>query len=136
MNQQPNSSSNKPKPATRSGRRSGSEKRRRSVMNKFRSTPEERADMRANAAAVGLKLGSFMRSLACVAPTTRAMPAVSPGRAAINEFLGRVGKYEGNLYQVVRRMNFGNLPEVQTLAELADEARAFLEAARIVLKGA
>jgi len=136
MNQQPNNSSNQPQPAKRSGRRNGSEKRRRSVMNKFRSTPEERAEMRTNAAAVGLKFGSFMRSLACAKPTTRAMPAVSPDRAAINEFLGRVGKYEGNLYQVVRRMNFGDPPEVRTLRELADEARAFLEAARIVLKGA
>jgi hypothetical protein len=115
--------------------RSGSAKRRRSVMNKFRSTIEERAEMQANAAAVGLKFGSFMRGLGCVRPTTRAIPHVSPDRAAINEFLGRVGRYEGNLYQVVRRMNFGDLPEVKTLAELAREARDFLDAARVVLKG-
>ena len=117
-------------------KRSGSAKRRLDVLNTFRSSREERAEMRASAAAAGLKFGSFMRSLGCVKPTTRAMPAVSPDRAAINEFLGRVGRYEGNLYQVVRRMNFGNLPEVHTLAELADEASAFLDAARAVLKGA
>jgi hypothetical protein len=117
-------------------KRSGSAKRRLDVLNTFRSSREERAEMRANAAVAGLKFGSFMRSLACRMPTTRAMPAVSPDRAAINEFLGRVGRYEGNLYQVVRRMNFGNLPEVQTLAELGDEARAFLDMARAVLRGA
>ncbi len=117
-------------------RTSGSEKRQRGVVNKFRSTAQERAEMRANAAAVGLKFGSFIRSLGCAKPTTRAVPHVSPDRAAINEFLGRVGRYEGNLYQVVRRMNFGNLPEVKTLAELADEARAFLDMARVLLKGA
>jgi hypothetical protein len=117
-------------------KRSGSNKRRRSVMNKFRSTKEERAEMRANAKAAGLKFGSFMRSIGCRKPTTRAIPDVSPDRTAINEFLGRVGHYESNLYQVVRRMNFGNLPEVKTLAELADEARAFLDMARTVLRGA
>jgi hypothetical protein len=117
-------------------KRSGSAKRRRDVLNTFRSTPEERAEMRASAVAAGLKFGSFIRSLACRKPTTRAVPHVSPDRAAINEFLGRVGRYEGNLYQVVRRMNFGDLPEVKTLAELADEARAFLDTARAVLRGA
>ena len=123
------------KPAPKK-KRSGSEKRRRTRPNTFRSTVEERAEMDANAAAVGLKFGSFMRSLGCRQPTTRAMPAVSPDRAAVDEFLGRVGRYEGNLYQVVRRMNFGDFPEIRTLAELADDARAFLDTARAVLKGA
>ncbi|MGH9444151.1 MAG: plasmid mobilization protein, partial [Terriglobia bacterium] len=117
-------------------KRSGSEKRQRTRPNTFRSTYAERDEMNANAAAVGLKFGGFMRSLGCTKPTTRAMPHVTPDRAAVNEFLGRVGKYEGNLYQVVRRMNFGDLPELRTLRELADDAHAFLEAARIVLKGA
>jgi len=116
-------------------KRSGSAKRRRSVMNKFRSTEEERAEMRANAAAAGLKFGSYMRELACRKPTTRAVPDVSPDRAAVSEFLGRVGRYEGNLYQVVRRMNFGDLPEVHELAALADEARAFIDAARALWHG-
>ncbi len=117
-------------------KRSGSEKRRRTVMNTFRSSPEDRAEMRAAAAAAGLRFGSFMVLLGCAKPTTRATPTVSLDRTAINKFLGRVGKYEGNLYQVVRRMNFGNFPEVRELAELADDARAFLDAARAVLKGA
>ena len=121
--------------------RSGSEKRQRERIIKFRVKPDEVAEIKASAAAAGLTVGSLLRSLALAAPRTRAVrhDAVrhaTPDRAAINEFLGRVGKYEGNLYQVVRRMNFGNLPEVQTLADLADEARAFLEAARIILKGA
>jgi hypothetical protein len=117
-------------------KRSGSTKRRRDVLNTFRSTPEERAEMRASAAAAGLKFGSFIRSIACTKPTTRPMPAVSPDRTAVDAFFGRVGRYEGNLYQVVRRMNFGDLPDVRTLAELADEVRAFLDEARAVLKGA
>jgi hypothetical protein len=123
-------------PTAKKRRSSGSEKRRRSVMNKFRSTEEERAEMRANAAAVGLKFGSFMRSIGCRKPSTRAVPDVSPDRAAVNQFLGRVGRYEGNLYQVVRRLNFGDVPEASTLAELAREVREFLEAARVLLKGA
>jgi hypothetical protein len=122
-------------PPTPKKKRSGSSKRRRDVMNTFRSSPEERAEMRANAAAAGLKFGSFILRRGCANPTTRATPHVSPDRSAVNEFLGRVGRYEGNLYQVVRRMNFGDLPEVHTLAELADEARAFIDAARALWHG-
>jgi hypothetical protein len=122
-------------PPTPKKKRSGSEKRRRGVMNTFRSSREERAEMKAKAAAAGLKFGSFMLRLGCSAPTTRATPAVSPDRTAINEFFGRVGRYEGNLYQVVRRMNFGDLPEVHTLADLADEARAFIDEARAAWHG-
>jgi hypothetical protein len=116
-------------------KRSGSARRSRDVVNTFRSTPEERAEMRENAAAAGLKFGSYMRSLACRKPTTRAVPDVSPDRAAVNEFLGRVGRYEGNLYQIVRRMNFGDLPDVHTLADLAAEARSFIDEARALWHG-
>jgi hypothetical protein len=116
-------------------KRSGTNKRRLDVLNTFRSSREERAEMRQNAALAGLKFGSYMRELACRKPTTRAVPDISPDRASVNEFLGRVGRYEGNLYQVVRRMNFGDLPEVRTLAALADEARAFLAEARRLWNG-
>ena len=70
-------------------KRSGSEKRRRTVMNTFRSSPEDRAEMRAAAAAAGLRFGSFMVRLGCAKPTTRATPTVSPDRTAINQFMMR-----------------------------------------------
>src|SRR5271157_5970875 len=62
-------SSDKPKKK----KRSDSENRERYVLNTFRSSKEERDEMRANAAAVGLSFGSFIRSLALTHPRTRAV---------------------------------------------------------------
>lgn len=122
-------------------KRSGSGKRQRDCIIKFRVKAQERAEIKDSAVAAGLTVGSFLRSLALAAPRTRAVPHdpvrhASPDTACIKTFLGRVGHYEGNLYQVVRRMNIGYLPEAHTLAELADDAREFLEAARAAWDGA
>jgi hypothetical protein len=115
------------RPAARSKKkRSGSEKRRRGVVNKFRSTPEERAEMNANAAAVGLSFGSYMRSLACAHPTTRPVHRLTPDMKLVKKLLAEVSRLGGNIYQLVRAMNFGGIPESDEMDAAGKEARALL----------
>jgi hypothetical protein len=123
MSRQPSSGSDRPK----SVRRSGSEMRHRAVVNKFRSTAAERTEMRANAAAAGLSFGSFMRSLGCAHPTTRPVrhrPA--PEARLLMQLLGQLGRVAGNIYQLVRAMNFGGIPRSHELDAAGKEVCAFI----------
>lgn len=112
----------KPKPK----KRSGSEKRRRSVQNIFRSTPDERAEMQANAAAVGLTFGSFIRSLACAHPQTRPVRRMTPDMKQVKKLLAEVSRVGSNIYQLVRAANFGDIPPSQEMEAAGKEARALL----------
>jgi hypothetical protein len=116
-------------------RKSGSTTRQRGVLNTFRSTAEERAEMKANAAAAGLTFGSFIRGFALASPRTRAVRVPVPDSAHVEVFLSQVGRYTGNLRQLVRHLNYGGTAEARELAEIADEARDFLAKARRLWRG-
>jgi uncharacterized protein (DUF1778 family) len=126
------SSDDKPKKKNRTG----SEQRKRQPRITFRVSTEEVEAIKSAALAAGLSVGSFLRSLALAMPRTRAVRAVSPDVANVRQFLGQVGRYTGNLKQLVRSVNFGSTPDARELAAIALEAQAFLDAARAALKGA
>lgn len=120
-------------PLKKKNRRSGSETRQRGVMNKFRSTPQERAEMRANAKAVRLTFGSFMRSLGCASPTTRAMHPRLPELVPFREVYGKLAIACSNAAQLLRLANRGEYPDIEEVREthtklnvLADELTALL----------
>jgi hypothetical protein len=46
------------------------------------------------------------------------------------QFLGQMGRIGGNLYQLVRGMNLGDIPRVDELYDAAKEARTFVAVAR------
>jgi hypothetical protein len=116
---------------TKARKRSGSEKRKRQPRVILRVSPQERAEMRANAAAVGLSLSSFIRSLACTRPTTRPVRHRPPPEARLlMSVLGQCGRIGGNIYQLVRGMNLGDIPRSPELDAAGKETRAFLAAAR------
>jgi hypothetical protein len=100
-------------------RRTGSEKRKRYAQNTFRSTVEERAEMKANAAAVGLTFGSFMRILACARPTTRAMPHPLPELKPYTQGMGKFNICASNFHQLLRRVNLGEMVDVPELRDAA-----------------
>jgi hypothetical protein len=108
-------------------RRSGSENRQRQPRIILRVSPEERAEMRTNAAAVGLSLSSFIRSLGCTRPTTRPVQHRPPPDARLLlQLLGQLGRVAGNIYQLVRAMNFGDIPHSHELDAAGKEVRAFI----------
>ena len=129
MSQQPSSSSER----TKARKRSGSEKRKRQPRVILRVSPEERAEMRANAAAVGLSLSSFIRSATTTRQRTRAVRRTSPDMRLVAQLLGQCGRIGGNIYQLVRGMNLGDIPHSHELDAAGKEARAFLTAAREAL---
>jgi hypothetical protein len=113
-------------PPPKKRKRSGSEKRKRGVMNRFRSTPEERAEMHANAKAAGLSFGSYMRSLACANPTTRPVHRLTADMKTVKKLLAEISHLGGNIYQLVRDRNFGGISASADMDAAGKEARALL----------
>jgi hypothetical protein len=116
-------------------KRSGSESRQRNCIVKFRAKRDEREEMQANAAAAGLTLGSFLRSLALDSPRTRPVRKLAPAVAELAHFKGQIGRIGGNIHQLLRQANRGEIPDVDELHEAAEEAREILAAVHEVLKG-
>src|SRR5580704_12236968 len=77
----------------RARRRSGSEKREKNCIVKFRARKDERDEMRANAAAAGLSLGSFLRGLEIARPRTRPVRRPRPDTKIFAQAMGRLGIY-------------------------------------------
>jgi len=108
-------------------KRSGSDTRQRDCIIKFRGKPDERAAIKASAAAAGLSVGSFLRSLALDAPRTRAVHArPTPDMERIQRYDARLGRLEGNIYQLVRGMNVGKVVRIEEMYAAAKEAEALL----------
>jgi len=106
---------------------SGSETRERDCIIKFRGKADERAAIKASAAAAGLSVGSFLRSLALDSPRTRAVRTrPTPDMERIQRYDARLGRLEGNIYQLVRAMNVGKVVRVDEMYAAAKEAEALL----------
>jgi len=118
-----------PKPKAR--KRSGSEKREKNCIIKFRARKDERDEMRANAAAAGLSLGSFLRGLAMPRPRTRQVRRPRPDTKLFAQAMGRLGIYASNAHQLLKLANRGDIVYVE---ELADATRKLDEAADELLK--
>ena len=129
-------SDNKPtrrKPSRSRNSRSGSEKRKRQPRIIFRVSEEERAEIKASAATAGLSVGSFLRSAVITRPRTRPVRHVSPDMQRVGQLLAQTGRIGGNIYQLVRGMNLGDIPRFDDLTAAGKEARAFIAAAREAL---
>jgi hypothetical protein len=112
-------------------KRSGSENRQRDCIIKIRAKPEERAEMEANAAAAGLCLSSYVRSATTLRQRTRAVRRrPSPDMLRVAQLLAQTGRIGGNIYQLVRGMNLGDIPRVEEMYTAAKEARDFIAEAR------
>jgi hypothetical protein len=118
-------------PKPRKKTRSGTEKRKRQPRIIFRVSPEERSEIKANAEAAGLSVGSYLRSVATLRQRTRAVRRQPPpDMERVQQILAQTGRIGGNMYQLVRGMNLGEIVRVDELYNAAKEARAFLAAAR------
>jgi hypothetical protein len=111
--------------------RSGSETRERNYIIKVRAKKEERDEMRANAAAAGLSLSSFIRSVTTLRQRTRAVRRPLPELKPFVQAMGRLGIYASNIYQLLRLANRGELVYTD---ELADASKSLREAADELLK--
>lgn len=116
-------------------KRTGSEKRKRYRQNVFRSTVEERAEMEANAAAVGLTFGAFMRSQGCLRPTTRVIRRRLPELLPFTQAMGRLGIYCSNAYQLLKLARCGGFPDIEEVRETHKKLNMAADELLAVIRG-
>ena len=105
MRNPPSSPSEKPL----APRRSGSARRRKYASLTIRLSPEERAQIAADAARAGLSLGGYVRVRLCAAPSPiRAVRRPPVNAEILARVLAQLGRVGGNLHQLVRHLNFGD----------------------------
>jgi hypothetical protein len=111
---------------TPKGRPSGSKKRQRSPVSVM-LTPEERAQISADAQAVGLSLGGYLRFLGMRMQTPRTQAAAPlPERQDLARLLAALGKVGGNLNQLAKLANQGQLVPPSALSACLEEVRETL----------
>lgn len=116
--------------------RSGSEKRQRHPRVYSRVTAAERDRIERDAAAHGMSVGGYLRWLALDRPQTRAVRRPLADVRLLAEIKGQVGRLGGNIHQLLRLANRGELPWSEDLAVAAKEVGDFLAAARDLLRRA
>ena len=114
-----------------SKKKSGSEKRKRAPIIGFRATDEERAQIEAAAQRAGLTVGSYVRSRALAAPTTRAVRRPPVETAQLAQLLGLLGALGGAVQAIAQKQaGAEGIPPAEVQATLA----AFREAAAAILQ--
>jgi hypothetical protein len=113
---------------------SGSETRRMQPRIIFRADAELRDKIRMDAAAQGLTVGSYMRWLAGDPRRTRSLRRALPDEKLLMQIKGEVGRVGGNIHQLLRLANRGEIVFTEELADAAKAAREFLEYALELLK--
>lgn len=116
--------------------RSGSENRQRHPRVYARVSETERAKIESYAAAHGMSVGAYLRWLAIDHPETRAVRHPLADVQLLAQIKGQVGRLGGNLHQLLRLANRGDMPWVEEVAVAAKEVSDFLAAAREALKRA
>jgi hypothetical protein len=120
----------------RKAKRSGSETRKRHPRVYSRVSDAERAQIEMDAAGLGLSISAYLRWLAIERPQTRAVRRPLADVVLLAQLKGQCGRIGGNIHQLLRMANRGEIPWVDELAEAAKEVRDFLTAANAALKGA
>ncbi len=116
-------------------RSSGSENRKRYPRVYSRVTVAERDQIIMDAEAHGFTVGSYLRWLALDHPQTRPVRRPLPEEKLLAQIKGGAGKVDGNIAQLVRRANRGEIVDVEELADAAKAVSDFYRAALELLKG-
>jgi hypothetical protein len=111
--------------------RSGSETRKRAGIIGFRATAAERATIEAAAERAGLTPSSYIRGTVLAKPETRSTRRPTIEHEALAQLLAQLGRISGNVYQISRKLNFGeqvtaDVPSV--LAEVKAAGAAIMRA--------
>jgi hypothetical protein len=93
--------------AVEQSRRSGSEKRQRTVSVAIRFTEAEHADLLRRADEVGLSVASFVRVQTLDVPPPRAARRPPIDRTVAAQVLGQLGRIGSNINQIARHFNAG-----------------------------
>jgi len=111
--------------ARQEGKHSGSENRQRHPRVYSRVTDAERAKIEMDAAAQGLSVGAYLRWLAIDRPQTRPVRRPLADVALLAKLKGEAGRVDGNLAQLLRLANRGEIVGPDELADAAKAVRDF-----------
>jgi hypothetical protein len=114
--------------------RSGSEKRKRHPRVYSRVTEDELFRIESDAAAQGMSVGGYLRWLAIERPQTRIVRRPTADIQMLAQIKGQVGRLGGNLHQLLRLANRGEIPWNEDIAIAAKEVSDFLATARDLLR--
>lgn len=116
-------------------KQSGSETRKMQPRINFRvdQALHDKIDM--DAAAQGLTVGSYMRSLAADHCSMRPVRRLLPNEILLAQLKSEAGRVDGNLAQLLRLANRGEIVLTEELADAAKAVRDFYLAARTLLSG-
>jgi hypothetical protein len=120
--------------ATGRRQKHGSEVRQKQKVVTFRVTGDEYQELEKEAERKGLTIGSLIRKSVLAAPKTRARRRIPVDVLAVGSLLAQVNKVGGNIYQILRRVNFGDTPLVSEIQEALTEFREVSEAIKVVMR--
>jgi hypothetical protein len=113
---------------------SGSEKRKRGPRVYSRVTEEELSRIESDASAHGLSVGGYLRWLAIDKPQTRAVRKPLADVQLLAQIKGQVGRIGGNVHQLLKLANRGDIPWTEEIAHAAKEVSDFLALAAEILR--
>jgi hypothetical protein len=96
-------------------------------------TQDELLRIEQDAAAYGLSVGGYIRWLALDRPETRAVRRPLADVQLLQQIKGQVGRLGGNIHQLLRLANRGEIPWPEDVAIAAKEVSDFLKVARDLL---
>lgn len=99
-----------------------------------RVTDAERRKIERDAAEFGMSVGGYLRWLAIVNPETRPVRRPLADVVLLSQIKGQVGRLGGNLHQLLRLANRGEIPWTEEVAVAAKEVSDFLATARDLLR--
>ena len=88
-------------------KRSGSETRQATKRLTMRLTPEQQKQLKELANSAGVACGSYARAKLFAGQPIRAVRVPSVERQALAQLLTKLGRLNGNVYQISRAGNFG-----------------------------
>jgi len=116
-------------------RRSGSAKRQKQSIIGVRVRDDERAKIEANAAAADLCPSAYLRVAGTGAPRAHERRRPTPDMTLLAQAMAQVGRIGGNLAQLLKLANRGEIVAANDLDDAVDEARAFIADAQKALRG-
>ncbi|MGD0798640.1 MAG: hypothetical protein ABR910_13045 [Acidobacteriaceae bacterium] len=99
-------------------------------------TDAERRKIESDAADLGMSVGGYLRWLAIVNPETRAVRRPLADVQLLAQIKGQVGRLGGNIHQLLRLANRGEIPWTEEMAVAAKEVSDFLKVAQDLLRRA
>ena|SRR5205823_14493702 len=104
-------------PLSHAPRKSGSGNRQRQRVRTLRLSAREDAESVANAEAAGLSVSAFIRKRAVSLKETRSRRRPSVELAGLAKLLAQVNRVGGDIQQLLKRLNSGEIPQGDEIRE-------------------